>query len=130
MHERFPGINGDLTNARGYFDPSCGWEDAEGCIKYLAQQCASAGVSFVSGPHGKVTSLLVDADVVTGVKTQSGDVVHGDYFILATGAWSPHLIDMGGVSVSNAQPVAFLQLTPSEAEMLSKNPVIIDLSTG
>jgi sarcosine oxidase/L-pipecolate oxidase len=37
---------------------------------------------------------------------------------------------MGGVSVSNAQPVAFLQLTPSEAKVLSGNPVIIDLSTG
>lgn len=130
VQERFPGINGDLTNAREYFNYSCGWADAEGCIKYLAQQCASAEVSFVSGAYGKVTSLLVDADVFTGVKTPSGDVLHGDYFILATGAWSLHLIDIGGVSVSNAQPVAFLQLTPSEAEMLSKNPVIIDLSTG
>jgi sarcosine oxidase/L-pipecolate oxidase len=77
-----------------------------------------------------VTSLLVESSIVAGVKTQAGETIHGDHFILATGAWTPHLADMSQVSVSNAQPVAFLQLTPLEAKTMSNNPVIIDLSTG
>ncbi|KAF3051137.1 hypothetical protein E8E11_009288 [Didymella keratinophila] len=130
VQDRFPGIDGHLADLKGYFNPICGWGDAEGSIRNLAQRCASLGVSFVHGPRGTVTSLLIDGGAITGIETQSGNEVRGDYFILATGAWSPYLIDMGGISVSNAQPVAFLQLTPSEAEALSENPVIIDLSTG
>lgn len=130
LHARFPAIDGDLSTLKGYFNPACGWADAESSIRHLAQECESSGVSFVSGPRGTVTSLIVERDVMTSVKTQSGDTLQGDHFILATGAWSPHLIDMSHISVSNAQPVAFLQLTPAEAERLAQNPVIIDLSTG
>lgn len=130
LQERFPAIDGDLSTLKGYLNPSCGWADAEGSIQYLARKCASYGVSFVCGPCGTVTSLHVEGNDVISINTQTGDTIRGDQFILATGAWSPYLIDMSSVSISNAQPVAFVQLTPKEAKSLSSNPVIIDLSTG
>ncbi|KAL6702383.1 hypothetical protein ACN47E_002349 [Coniothyrium glycines] len=129
-NQQFPAIHGDLRLTKGYFNDACGWADAEGSVRYLARQCVSNGVSFLAGPRGTVLSLSLKDNEVVGVRTQSGEVIQGDHFILATGSWTPHLIDMAQVSVSNAQPVGFIQLTPEEAQEMQSCPVMIDLSTG
>lgn len=127
---RYPGIHGDLSRTRGYVNTASGWANAEGSIRYLARQCALAGVSFISGARGTVTSLLSDGKQITGVQTKSQIAVRADRVVLATGAWTPHLIDMDCVSVSDVQPVGYMQLTPEEAHELQGNPVMIDFSTG
>lgn len=127
---RYPALHGDLSKTRGYSNPACGWADAEGSIRYLARKCAQAGVSFVSGSRGTVTGLLFDGRKAVGVQTKARIPVLGDYVIVATGAWTPHLMNMSHVSVSDAQPVGFMQLTVEEAKEMENCPVMIDLSTG
>jgi sarcosine oxidase/L-pipecolate oxidase len=127
---RFPMIHGDISHMVGYNNTGCGWADAEQSILYLARRCTEAGISFLSGHHGTVTSLLIDGKRVAGVRTRAGASVLGDVTIVATGAWTPHLLNMSRSSVSTGQPVGFLQLTAQEAEAMKDCPIIINLSTG
>lgn len=130
---RYPGIHGDLSSMQGYCNTECGWADAEGSIAHLAQQCSQAGVSFMTGRHGTVQNLITRTDPkskVIGVRTAAETSVYADTVILATGAWTPYLIDTGDRTISTGQPVAFLQLTPEEAKEMQECPVMIDLSTG
>ncbi|KEF62476.1 uncharacterized protein A1O9_00449 [Exophiala aquamarina CBS 119918] len=100
------------------------------CILYLARRCNDAGISFLSGRHGTVTSLLTAGKRVAGVRTKAGAAILGDVTIIAMGAWTPHLLNMNRNSVSTGQPVGFLQLTSQEADDMRNCPVIINLSTG
>ncbi|PLB40887.1 NAD(P)/FAD-dependent oxidoreductase [Aspergillus candidus] len=139
---KYPGIHGDLAATSGYWNLSGGWADAEGSIAYLARRCAQAGVSLISGRHGTVTSLVTSPESTSkkregkrkihAVRTAAGTTLSADTIILATGAWTPYLLDMSGRSVSTGQPVAFIQLTPEEAADMQdgRTPVMIDLSTG
>lgn len=77
-----------------------------------------------------MTSVLVNDCRVVGVQTNSRIPIYGDHVVVATGAWTPHLVDMSNVNVSDAQPVGFIQLTPEEAKEMEGCPVMIDLSTG
>ncbi|KAH8660145.1 FAD dependent oxidoreductase [Xylariales sp. PMI_506] len=130
VRQKYSGIQGDLSRAHGYWNESSGWADAEGAIRFLAHQCSLAGVSFITGARGTVTSLLRDGKRVVGVQTKAQVELHCDLLILATGAWTAQLLNMSQVSVSTAQPVGFMQLTPEEAAELSKCPVMINFSTG
>lgn len=130
----FPGIHGDLSRTQGYWNNECGWADAENSIAHLAQKCSQAGVSFMTGRHGTVETLITlessNKSKVVGVKTAAGTSVYADTVILATGAWTPYLLDTGDRTISTGQPVAFIQLTPEEAKEMQECPVMIDLSTG
>ncbi|KAI9930111.1 hypothetical protein ASPWEDRAFT_23836 [Aspergillus wentii DTO 134E9] len=134
MH-RHPGIHGDLTHTSGYINVNCGWADAEGSIAHLARLCTRAGVSFIAGKNGTVTDLVTQAiqgkkKKITGVRTLSGRSISADMVILATGAWTSHLIEMGNRTISTGQPVGFMKLTEREAYQMKDCPVMIDLSTG
>lgn len=132
--DRYPGIHGDLSHTSGYWNETCGWADAEGSISCLAKQCSLAGISFITGKGGAVVDLIVETSQekrkAVGAKTQAGTSIYAETIILATGAWTPHLIDMGNRAISTAQPVGFIQLTPEEAHEMRDCPVMIDLSTG
>ncbi|OJK01864.1 hypothetical protein ASPACDRAFT_1865519 [Aspergillus aculeatus ATCC 16872] len=139
IRQQYPGIHGDLSQASGYVNMDSGWANAELSIGHLARNCTRAGVSFRAGPQGTVTDFLTQTTTattgkkrVTGVRTASGESIAADLVMVSTGAWTPHLLEMTGRSVSVAQPVAFLQLTADEARELDNNrcPVILDLSTG
>ncbi|KAE8324725.1 FAD dependent oxidoreductase [Aspergillus sergii] len=130
LRTRCSAMIGDLSDIKGYFNPVCGWADAQQSIQEMARRCALAGVSFITGPEGTVTSLIKEHDQVVAVKTSTGTVLKSDVIILATGAWTPHLIDMDKTSISSSQPVGFIQLTANEADQLKDCPVIINLSTG
>ena len=142
---KYPGIRGDLAATTGYWNLSGGWADAEGSIGELVRRCARAGVAFISGRHGTVTSLVSSSSSssssssekkgtrrIQAVQTAAGTTLSADTIILATGAWTPYLVDMSGRSISTGQPVAYIQLTPAEAADMQggRTPVMIDLSTG
>ena len=134
--KRYPGIHGDLTSTSGYWNTESGWANAEGSIAHLARKCTIAGVSFIAGRNGTVTGLITRSmqesqkRKITGVRTLSGTAISADMVILATGAWTPHLLNTGNRSISTAQPIGFMQLTPSEAEEMRDNPVILDFNLG
>ncbi|PLN79898.1 FAD dependent oxidoreductase [Aspergillus taichungensis] len=149
---KYPGIHGDLAATTGHWNLSGGWADAEGCIAELVGRCARAGVGFITGRHGTVTSLVTSSSPassspsssaphppsekrkrkIQAVQTAAGTTVSANTIILATGAWTPYLLDMSGRSISTGQPVAFIQLTAEEAADMQdgRTPVMIDLSTG
>ncbi|KAJ5367946.1 FAD dependent oxidoreductase [Penicillium cataractarum] len=130
IKKRYPAVQGDLKSIRGYINPISGWADAKQSIQEVARKCVLAGVSFVVGAEGTVSSLIKDGDKVIALKTSTGAFLRSHVTILATGARTPHLIDMDNVSISTSQPVGFIQLTEKEAEELKSCPVIINLSTG
>lgn len=57
----------------------------------LADNAAALGVDFLIGPD--VRHLITAGDRVTGVSTSDGDYF-ADEIVLATNAWTPHLIEL------------------------------------
>lgn len=131
---KYPAIHGDLSHTSGYWNLDSGWADAEKSIEHLARLCTGAGVSFISGRAGTVMELITtkvgSKEQITGVRTADGKSSNADLVILATGAWTPYLIDPGNRFIATGQPVGFIQLTPEEAAEMQGCPVMIDLSTG
>jgi sarcosine oxidase/L-pipecolate oxidase len=134
VNERYSGIHGDLSQTSGYCNLDAGWADAAKSIEHLADLCKSAGVTLRSGESGTVTELITTGNeghrAITGVRTTDGQVSNADTVIMATGAWTSHLIGAGNRFISTGQPVGYMQLTPEEAHQMRKNPVMINLSTG
>lgn len=130
IRSRYPAIHGNMSKVKGYRNTTCGWANAEDAMRYLTGECSRLGVSFQVGANGTVSSLMTNGPYVRGVRTASGNEVLCDKLIVATGAWTPHLLNMDHVSVSNAQPVGFMQLSDEEAAEMRGCPVMIDLATG
>ncbi|OKL59921.1 hypothetical protein UA08_04652 [Talaromyces atroroseus] len=127
-HREF--ASGTLQQYQGYLNPRAGWADSAEAIRFLAAQCAALGVSFVTGTRGSVESLVLDGAQVVGVNVREGPALLADHVILATGAWTPRLIDLTSSAVSTAQPVGFIQLTADEADRIRNMPIAIDFSSG
>ncbi|TWU70938.1 hypothetical protein ED733_002016 [Metarhizium rileyi] len=125
-----PGIPGKLEGLSAYYNPKGGWADAASSIAQLAGRCSMAGISFVTGRRGTVTSLIYQRSKVVGVKVLRGSPVRASLVILATGAWTNHLLQIGHASSASAQPVGFIQLTKEEAERLRNMPVMINSNKG
>ncbi|KAI4762471.1 fructosyl amino acid oxidase [Aureobasidium sp. EXF-3400] len=132
--ERYPGIHGDLSQTSGYCNLDAGWVDAAKSIEHLAKLCKEIGATFLSGGSGTVTELITSetggVKTITGIRTANGKVLTADIVIMATGAWTSHLIGAGNRFISTGQPVGYMQLTPEEADEMRGNPVMINLSTG
>lgn len=130
IQKHIPTFHDAERTYHGYINHSGGWADAEGAIAFLAQKCSAKGVSFVTGERGTVTSLVLSDQRVTGVRVSSGDVLHGDQVIIATGAWTPQILNMKDAVISTAQPVGTIQLTPQEADRIRHMPIYIEMDTG
>ncbi|KAH7050995.1 FAD dependent oxidoreductase [Macrophomina phaseolina] len=136
----FPGFQGDVPTSAGYMNRQGGWANAAGAIATLAQECAAAGVSFITGAKGTVASLQTvssssssssSADrQIQNIVTEDGSVLPVDAVIVAAGAWTNQLLDMRHAFLATAQPVGFVQLSEAEARELRGAPVMIDFDTG
>ncbi|KAG9853652.1 fructosyl amino acid oxidase, partial [Aureobasidium melanogenum] len=133
-NQRYPGIHGDLSLTSGYCNLDAGWVDAGKSIEHLANLCEEAGVTFLVGQDSTVVELVTTngdgRKEVIGVRTANGEVLDADTVIMATGAWTPHLVEAGNRFISTGQPVGYMQLTSEEADEMRENPVVINLSTG
>lgn len=130
---------GGSTGTYGYLNGLSGWADAEASMAWLHRRVVATGrVTFI---NGTVTSLLYSPDAgnpfrVQGVRLQSSStqdaaVLTADLTILATGAWTPSLVqDLSGRAVSTGQVLAYMDLTPAEQERLRSVPTLLNLSTG
>ena len=129
----YPTLSGTLANPGfyGYHHRRAGWADANKAIAQLRDDCIEKGVSFVSGTAGTVVEFVTNADrTITAAKTLSGDLVHGEHFVLAAGAWSAGLASSYNSTISTGQVVGFVKLTDAEAERLKTMPIYINFSTG
>ncbi|KAM5345811.1 hypothetical protein ACJ41O_011672 [Fusarium nematophilum] len=127
MFPSFPSSTAGLT---AYVNPKDGWADAEASIRQLAQECSRRGVSFITGPRGRATSLRMRNKRVVGVNVAEGEPIFAAQVILCTGAWSDNLLPISHASSASGQSVGFVQLTSEEAESLRGMPVIMNFSTG
>jgi sarcosine oxidase/L-pipecolate oxidase len=110
----------------GYVNWSSGWADAEAAMRFLRRRVEATGnVGFETG---EVVALLEDAGVVRGVRLRDGREIGAELTVLATGAWTPGLVDLAGRSVATGQVLGYLRLPDDET--LKDMPVVFNLSTG
>ncbi|KAI9374737.1 FAD dependent oxidoreductase [Aspergillus egyptiacus] len=117
---------------KGLFCADGGWLAAAKAINAIGQFLKGQGVKFGFGRAGTFKRPLFAADGTTcnGVETVDGTRYHADKVVLATGAWSPTLIDLEDQCVSKAWVLAHIQLTPSEAAEYKNVPVVYDGDYG
>ncbi|CAG9983548.1 unnamed protein product [Clonostachys byssicola] len=131
LKELYPDLQADLRGLLSLRNTMGGWADAASAIQGLAERASQAGVSFITGRRGTVTSLEYSGKRVTGVNTASGNTFKADTVILATGSWTNRLVpDMGHNLAAVGQPIGFVQLTPEEAKHLERMPVMQIFDTG
>lgn len=131
--QRFPILTGKLATPGfdGFYNTSAGWADAGKAISRLASRCIAAGVSFITGPSGQVEEFEKAADgTITAVRTANGNKIHGDRFIVATGAWTASLIPAWNSMLAAGQVVGYLRLTAEEVSQLKDIPIYFNYSTG
>lgn len=127
----YPGVQAEFNSMTAVHNTLGGWADARAAVQGLAERCSLAGVSFLTGNAGTVTSLITEGSKVTGVETGAGSKLYADRVVLATGAWTNRLVPDFNLSLlATGQPVGFIQLTPEEAKRLSAMPVMINFDTG
>ncbi|KAL3480917.1 FAD dependent oxidoreductase [Aspergillus californicus] len=109
-----------------------GWLAAAKAINSIGQFLKDQGVNFGFGDAGTFKKPLFAADGTTcnGVETVDGSKYYADKVVLATGAWSPTLVDLEDQCVSKAWVFAHIQLTPQEAAEYKDMPVVYDGDYG
>jgi len=89
VRRRFPAWNADQFTD-GYFNPAGGYAESGAVVTRLLSEARALGVELHE--HQTVTQLIESRAKVNGVVTQNGTRFVGDLVILATGAWTPHLL--------------------------------------
>ncbi|PCG97016.1 FAD dependent oxidoreductase [Penicillium occitanis (nom. inval.)] len=117
---------------KGLFCSDGGWLAAAKAINAIGEVLKTQGVKFGFGDAGTFERPLFGADGITcnGVETVDGTKYYADKVVLATGAWSPTLVDLEDQCVSKAWVFAHLQLTPQEAAEYKNMPVVYDGEYG
>ncbi|KAJ5888099.1 FAD dependent oxidoreductase [Penicillium taxi] len=120
--------------AGGYVNWGSGWADAGGSVLFAKKMLdREGGVKFLTGDVSRV--MYGDCDVgskrrATGVELADGSSVTADLVILATGAWTPALVDLRGKAVATGQAIAYIQISDAEQAELENLPTILNFATG
>ncbi|KAI9762109.1 MAG: hypothetical protein M4579_000589 [Chaenotheca gracillima] len=122
------GNGGGASGNWGYVNLGSGWADAEASMRYAKERVVEkARVRFRTGT---AETLLFENEDVKGVRLSSGEELRADLTILATGAWTPRLIDLGGRAHATGQVLAYMDITEEEQARLGRQPVCLNMSTG
>ena len=78
----------------GVFHPEAATCDPHRFLLELAERCRKHGATLRTGVE--VAEILTRAGRVTGVRTQGGETVEADDVVVATGAYSAHLLERLG----------------------------------
>ena len=79
---------------------------------------------------GEVVEVVEEGGRVVGVRLKDGREMRAELVVLATGAWTPGLVDLGGRSVATGQALGYFPLSKEEYESIKDAPVVFNLSTG
>lgn len=120
---------GGTSGSCGYVNWASGWANAEESLTYVRRLAEERpNLSFMVG---EVVALVETPDgTVTGVTLDDGRKLEADLTVLATGAWSPGLVDLQGRAVATGQALAYIDITPQEQAELEKNPILFNFSSG
>ncbi|KAJ5644866.1 hypothetical protein N7507_010877 [Penicillium longicatenatum] len=82
--------------------------------------------------HGEVKRVLFASSRkrATGVEMVDGETINADLVILATGAWTPRLVDLRGKAVATGQAIAYIKISDAEQRELENLPTILNFATG
>lgn len=75
-----------------YWNPGCGWAEAEGALGAVTEAAKDAGVRFVAGSVEKVLVEEYKGGRCSGVALKNGEVMRAGAVLLATGARTPALL--------------------------------------
>lgn len=120
---------------RYYSNATAGWADAGAALGIMAKEAVKMGVGY---RVAEVQRLILGANGVKGVETESGEVYTADRVLLCTGAWTSALmasvedeldlaveekienqVTAAGVCVSH------IQLTEEEKQVYGQLPVLV-----
>lgn len=125
----------------GYVNWGSGWADAEGGVKYAKKLLDEARkvvfrtgeverVLFEPSPSPSPSGSDHKKAKATGVLLTNGATLAADLIILATGAWTPKLVDLRGKAVSTGQIIAYMRISDEEQARLANLPTILNFATG
>lgn len=118
--------------AGGYVNWGSGWSHAEDSVRFVKNLLDKEGkVGFITGVM--VEKVLFDHEntaAATGVLLSNGSIISADLVILATGAWSPKLVDLRNRAVSTGQTIAFMDISDQEQAALGNMPTILNFANG
>lgn len=113
---------------RGYVNWTSGWADAEEGMKYMRSLVEATGrVKFQTA---EVRRLHYSLDRVEAVELVSGETITADLIVLATGAWTPKLLDLRGIASATGQILAYIDITEAEQKRLGGNPTLLCETNG
>lgn len=125
------GTMGGFAGDRGYVNWTSGWAHAENGVKFMRKKIdALDRVHFQTSEVSRL--LFKNNNEVLGVQLKDGSHLTADLTILATGAWTPKLIDTRGVCSATGQVLTYIDITPSEQTRLSQpgQPVVLREEDG
>lgn len=86
---RFLAVNPD-NYVDGYFNPVGGYVESGKVISLLANKAKREGVKIQE--EVTITEIYKNRNRVTGIRTQTNDVINIEILIVAAGAWTPILV--------------------------------------
>lgn len=131
-----PPYGDELDVAGGYVNWGSGWSDAGASVAFAKQMLDADGkVEFC---HGSVDRVLFDETQsaskskprAKGVALIDGTTLTADLVVLATGAWTPRLVDLRGKAVATGQAIAYIKISDEEQRELENLPTILNFATG
>lgn len=112
----------------GYINELSGWADSGRGMEWLYKQVKAIGrVDFIDA---NVCELLNEGSRVTGARLDNGRIVKSELVFVAAGAWTGKLIDLRGRTEATGQALAYVDITQAELDVLKKQPVVLNLSSG
>ncbi|KAL7924690.1 FAD dependent oxidoreductase [Trichoderma austrokoningii] len=112
----------------GYVNGLSGWANAGEGMRWMYGRVKATGrVNFVDG---RVEELVTEGARVVGARLSDSQVLTADVVFVAAGAWTGCLIDLRGRVEATAQPLGYIDVSQEEFEVLAKQPVALNLSTG
>ncbi|KAJ5104022.1 hypothetical protein N7532_004551 [Penicillium argentinense] len=128
-----PPYGEELDVAGGYVNWGSGWSDAGASVKFAKEMLDRDGqVNFV---HKNVERVLFHEagngkPRATGVGLADGTTLTADLVVVATGAWTPRLVDLRGKAVATGQAIAYIKISDEEQRELEDLPTILNFATG
>ena len=121
-------MGGDAGQA-GYVNWTSGWAHAADAMRYVRAQVEATG--RVRFRQAEVRRLVGgDGGAVVGVETTAGETLTAELTVLATGAWTPRLVDLRGVASATGHPMAYVRVTAEEQARWGALPVLLNESNG
>ncbi|KAI9889537.1 MAG: hypothetical protein M1814_005231 [Vezdaea aestivalis] len=118
----------------GYVNRTAGWADASKSMAYLYSLIVKGKHANLTIIDDSATHLLTDTSgptlTITGAQTKSHGPIYAELTIVATGSWTPSLIDMSGRAECSLQPIVYVRLEDTEAQALENVRTVLNMDTG